>query len=233
MAALTNGGSQTVMPKDYIPKDKAGRAAWLANFAAKLDHNKAKLSLSDTEVASVASLQADLVSANQALANAEAEYRAKLVAADMADEAAIDAARSRVRQLQADPNIEDDIRAELGIPLRDTTPTEPAPLTSRPVVTIDFSQRGQHTLEYRNSDTPDSRARPANATGCEIRRHIGTAPPAGTGQFDYLETDRSSPFTVEYPDTDAGKIASYILRWINANGDKGPWSETVSATITA
>jgi hypothetical protein len=125
------------------------------------------------------------------------------------------------------------MRAELDISLRDITPTAPAPLTSRPVATIDFSQRGQHRIDYRDSETPTSRARPENATGCEIRRHIGTAPPTGTEQFDYLETDRSSPFTVEYTDADAGKIASYILRWVNANGDKGPWSETVSATITA
>lgn len=221
------------MATDYIPRDKAGRAAWLANFAARLEDNKAALSLSDAEVASVASLQAALVTANQALTDAEADYRAKLVEADKADDAATDAARSRVRQLQADPNVGDGVRAKLGIPIRDTTPTAPAPLTSRPVVTIDFSQRGQHTLEYRDSETPDSRARPDNATGCEIRRHIGTAPPAGTSQFEYLETDRSSPFTVNNTEADAGKIASYIARWINANGDKGPWSETVSATITA
>lgn len=221
------------MATDFIPRDKAGRAAWLANFAAKLDDNKAKLSLTDAEVASVSTLQANLVTANQALADAEADYRAKLVAADTADEEATAAARSRVRQLQADPNVEDSVRAELGIPVRDTTPTAPAPLTSRPVATIDFSQRGLHNIDYRNNDTPDSRARPDNATGCEIRRHIGTAPPAGTDDFIYLETDRSSPFTVHYTDEHAGKIASYILRWINANGDKGPWSETVSATITA
>jgi hypothetical protein len=191
------------------------------------------LNLKDEEVNAVADLQAVSAAAAQELADAEANFRAKQAAFDTADEAAIAAARSRVRQIQSNPNTTDALRAELDIPVRDTTPTAPAPLTSRPVVTIDFSQRGQHTLEYRNSETPTSRARPANATGCEIRRHIGTAPPTGTEQFDYLETDRSTPFTVHYTDADAGKIASYVLRWINANGDKGPWSETVSATITS
>ncbi|HEY0406438.1 MAG TPA: hypothetical protein VGC89_11975 [Pyrinomonadaceae bacterium] len=221
------------MAKDYIPSTTAARAAWLATFAAKLADNKAALSLADAEVANITALQAALVTAQQELADAEATFRAKQEAARIADEEATAAARARVRQIQADPNVADTVRAALGIPLRDATPTAPAPLASRPVVTIDFSQRGQHTLEYRDSDTPTSRARPDNATGCEIRRHIGTAAPAGTGQFDYLETDRSSPFTVHYTDEDAGKIASYILRWINANGDKGPWSETVSASITA
>lgn len=220
------------MSKDYIPTTKAGRAAWLANFVTKVASNKNALNLKDDEVTALADLQTASASAAQELADAEANFRAKQAAFDTADEAAIDAARSRVRQIQANPNTTDAIRAELDIPVRDTTPTAPAPLTSRPVVTIDFSQRGQHTLDYRNSETPTSRARPSNATGCEIRRHIGTAPPVGTEQFDYLDTDRSSPYTVQYTDADVGKIASYILRWVNANGDKGPWSETVSATIT-
>jgi hypothetical protein len=220
------------MGQDYIPKAKAARAAWLANFATKLASNKAALNLKDEVVSDIANLQAATVTAAQEVADTEASLRAKQAAFDTADEAAIAAARSRVRQIQADPNATDAIRAELGIPKRDTTPTAPAPLTSRPVVTIDFSQRGRHLLDYRDSETPTSRARPENATGCEIRRHIGTAPPAGVDAFTYLDTDQSTPYPVTYTDADAGKIASYILRWINANGNKGPWSETVSATIT-
>lgn len=220
------------MAQDYIPKAKAARAAWLANFVTKLATNKSALNLKDDEVNAVTDLQTAAVTAAQELADAEADFRAKQAAFDTADEAATAAARSRVRQIQANPNTTDAIRAELDIPKRDTTPTAPAPLTSRPVVTIDFSQRGQHTLDYRDSETPTSRARPSNATGCEIRRYIGTAPPAGVDAFTYLDTDQSTPYTVAYTDADAGKIASYILRWIHANGNKGPWSETVSATIT-
>jgi hypothetical protein len=220
------------MPKDYIPKDKAGRAAWLANFAAKLQSNQAALNLKNDQVSAVTDKQSALATAAQALADAEANFNARQAAFKTAEDEAVSAARTRVGQIQADPDIADAIRAELGVPIRDTTPTAPAPLTSRPVVTIDFSQRGQHTLDYRNSDTPTSRARPDNATGCEIRRHIGTAPPAGVDAYSYLDTDQSSPYTVTYTDADAGKVASYILRWIHANGNKGPWSETVSATIT-
>ena len=32
---------------------------------------------------------------------------------------------------------------------------------------------------------------------------------------------------------DANKVAHYMLRWVNTRGEKGPWSETVSATIGA
>ena len=32
---------------------------------------------------------------------------------------------------------------------------------------------------------------------------------------------------------DGGKNAHYILRWVNPKGEKGPWSETATATIGA
>jgi hypothetical protein len=37
----------------------------------------------------------------------------------------------------------------------------------------------------------------------------------------------------EYTGEQAGQIAYYMLRWVNTRGDKGPWSETVAATIGA
>ena len=37
----------------------------------------------------------------------------------------------------------------------------------------------------------------------------------------------------EYPGTDGGKQAHYMLRWVNTRGETGPWSETATATIGA
>ncbi len=32
---------------------------------------------------------------------------------------------------------------------------------------------------------------------------------------------------------DGGQTAHYMLRWVSTGGEKGPWSETASATIGA
>ena len=32
---------------------------------------------------------------------------------------------------------------------------------------------------------------------------------------------------------DGGQTAHYMLRWVSTSGEKGPWSETASATIGA
>jgi len=42
-----------------------------------------------------------------------------------------------------------------------------------------------------------------------------------------------TPYTLDFAGADGGKNANYLLRWVNPTGEKGPWSETASATIGA
>jgi len=39
--------------------------------------------------------------------------------------------------------------------------------------------------------------------------------------------------TLDFAGADGGKNANYLLRWVNPTGEKGPWSETATATIGA
>src|ERR1035437_5980154 len=50
-------------------------------------------------------------------------------------------------------------------------------------------------------------------------------------QLAYVATDSGTPYLAEYTGAQAGQMACYWLRWINTRGEKGPWSEPVSATI--
>ena len=54
--------------------------------------------------------------------------------------------------------------------------------------------------------------------------------PVGADGLSFIMLDTASPHTAEY---DGGMTAHYMLRWVKKNGDKGPWSGTVSSTITA
>lgn len=42
-----------------------------------------------------------------------------------------------------------------------------------------------------------------------------------------------SQHIAEYDVANGEKTAHYMLRWVESGGEKGPWSETVSATISA
>ena len=67
--------------------------------------------------------------------------------------------------------------------------------------------------------------------GAELWVKIGDAPPADPSELSFLALDTNTPYLAEYSGVQAGKKAHYMLRWVSTRGDKGPWSETVSATI--
>ncbi len=68
--------------------------------------------------------------------------------------------------------------------------------------------------------------------GCQIWIKIGDPAPTDPSQLRFLDVDTSTPYKVEFQGEDAGKTAHYMLRWVNTKGEQGPWSQTVSATIT-
>lgn len=45
--------------------------------------------------------------------------------------------------------------------------------------------------------------------------------------------DTRTPYMVDFPTEDGGKTAHYMLRSVTTTGEKGPWSQTGSATIGA
>lgn len=68
--------------------------------------------------------------------------------------------------------------------------------------------------------------------GAELWVKIGDPAPTDPSELKFLGLDTQSPYVAHYSGEDAGKIAHYMLRWVNSKGEPGPWSQTVSATIT-
>ncbi|MCK4341889.1 MAG: hypothetical protein KAY37_09230 [Phycisphaerae bacterium] len=58
-------------------------------------------------------------------------------------------------------------------------------------------------------------------------------PPTGPSELSFLSVDTRTPYVVDCPGEGGGKTAHYMLRWVATTGEKGPWSETASATIGA
>ena len=93
-----------------------------------------------------------------------------------------------------------------------------------------INQRFRHDI--RLQDQSGAKAKPFGVIGAEIWCKIGTAP-AGPADCTFLATTTKSTHQAEYSDADGGKSVYYISRWINSRGEKGPWSETVAASIAA
>lgn len=220
------------MPKDYIPQRDAELLDWLANFYSQLTAKKAALNVPDAALAKLADVKDEF---KAKVADADARriaYEAALEAEKDARRAAIAEARFLAQQVQRETGITNTDRAELGLTVPDTKPTPPPVPDSFPVVVVDTSKRLRHALKLTDNNNPTRRARPAGVAYAELSVYVGTTPPTDTNQFKLLGIVKKSPHIVEYQSADAGKTAYYNLRWVNTSGEKGPWSETVSATIT-
>jgi hypothetical protein len=219
---------------DYIPAGDRDFDAWENNFVAYATANAAALGLDPLVdipplTAAESTWDADFVALTTAQAAAQSARQAKDAARD-AFEAVI---RPLVARLQASPDVSDAERARLGITVPDRIPTPAEIPATRPVVSVDTSQRLQHTVSFADEATPTRKAKPKGVMGVELWVKIGDPPPVDETELTFLATDTRTPYVATYAGADANKVAHYMLRWVNTRGEKGPWSETASATIGA
>jgi hypothetical protein len=217
---------------DYIPSGDADFDVWQHNFINNLSASKTALGLTDADLTALTATQGNWTSAYTAhtavKATADGAMQAKREARDTFESAL----RGMAKRVQGHTGTTDRHRAELGLNVQGGTRTSAGVPETRPVVQIDTGQRLRHTISFSDESTPNSRAKPAGAMGCEIWSKIGDPAPADPGQLHFLGLDTSTPYMVQFGGEDAGKTAYYMLRWVNTKGEQGPWSQTASATIT-
>ena len=111
--------------------------------------------------------------------------------------------------------------------------TDLAPADCKPSVTVDISNRLKHILKIQNQTNAGVKSgRPGGVRGAQVWRKYGATPEADA-EMEMVGVASRTQFVIEYPIEEGGKQVQYMLRWVGANGSKGPWSETESATIAA
>ncbi len=217
---------------DYIPSTDADFTVWQENFLTYVNANLAALGLVAADVASINAAQGtwttDFSGHTRAQSNAEAARQVK----DDSRDNFVNLIRSLVRRLQGTPNVTEAQRADMRIGSRDIKRTPAAVPETRPVAQVDTSQRLRHTIAFTDEMTPETRAKPAGVRGCEVWVKIGDPAPTDGKGLSFLGLDTRTPYLAEYEGEQAGQPAHYMLRWVNSKGEAGPWSQTVTATIT-
>ncbi len=127
-------------------------------------------------------------------------------------------------------------RAEMGITVRDTSPTPaPAP-SSRPLALVESGQRLTHQLRLVDESTPTRRARPKGVQRAEVFVALtppGQPAPANPSDYRYIGSVTRGETTLSFESDKGGMQAHYLSRWVSTSGATGPWSETASATVAA
>lgn len=206
---------------------------WLTNFVAVVTAHAEEFAIEPSVLASLTNSRLDWNAAHSQAVTTRTAYGAAVQTKDSALAAVTPQVRSMVRQLQANPNVTDAMKRELGITIPSPS-IMPAPITpTRPMATVDISQRLQHTLKIWDDSNPSRRSKPKGVFGCQVWVKTGEGVPSGQKDCVLLDTAPKTLYTVEYDPENAGKTAHYMLRWVDKNGLAGPWSETISATIAA
>lgn len=221
---------------DYIPGSDTEFQAWAANFITYANAHLAELGIDATDILPIAGAMSDFIAKMADNVTAQQAAQSARQAKDASRDSLESAIRQLVRQLQASGDVDDAERAALGITIPDTIPTAAGGIDTRPIGMVDTSQRLRHEIRFVDEATPTSRAKPQGVMGCEIWVKVaptGDPAPADPDELSFVAMDTASPYITEYDGANGGKTAHYMLRWVSTSGEKGPWSETVSATITA
>jgi hypothetical protein len=217
---------------DYIPRSDADFNTWQANFLNYVGSNLAPLGLTAADLTPLTTAQTGWTTDYSVHIGAQTAADGALQTKKNTRNTYESSLRSLVRRIQGLPTLTDAQRAEMGLSLRETPRTVTGVPATRPVATVDTSQRLRHTIGFTDETTPSSKAKPDGVMGCEIWVKVGDPAPADPDQLQFLGTDTRTPYVAEYSGEEAGKVAHYMLRWVNTKGEQGPWSQTVSATIT-
>ena len=221
---------------DYIPAADTEFTAWLESFLLYANANLAALGLVLGDLAPISMAKNDWISAHSAQVSAQAAAQSARQAKDAARTAVQNLVRALVRRLQASAAVSDAERASLGITIPDTTGTPVGPPTTPPVVKVETVSRLRHVIHFTDAATPTKKAKPPGVSGAEIWVKVAAVadpPPTDPKALTFVALDTRTPYTLDFDGADGGKNAHYMLRWVNTKGEKGPWSETATATVGA
>lgn len=135
-------------------------------------------------------------------------------------------------QIQVNAAISDQDKIAIGVQPRNFLRTPIPPPSTAPLIDIVAMTSGLHQLEYADTTTPSSRAKPFGVAGLQLFVAITepeVEPVFGEALFYGLFT--KSPMQVAFDPTDATKKATYWARWMNRKGEEGPLSGAVSGII--
>ena len=221
---------------NYIPRPDGDFAAWANHYYDAVEKWWSVNGFDDSELKPLK----DALSAWNAAYPAHVAAQQRAEGARQAKDAARAALEKEVRPVtnfvQGWPKTTNADRAEMGITVRDTSPTPaPAP-SSRPLALVESGQRLTHQLRLVDESTPTRRARPKGVQRAEVFVAL-TAPgqpaPANPGDYRYIGSVTRGETTLSFESDKGGMQAHYLSRWVSTSGATGPWSNTASATVAA
>lgn len=231
------------MPEKRIPRADAEFAAYANHYYEAVKKWWEAQGLDPTDLKPLETAVAEWnkdYPAHVAAQNAAEAARQNKDAAKRALEAAI---RPVTAFVQSYPKTTDADRATIGISVKDTGGTPTPPPTSRPLLLVDAGDRLTHRLrilddadDHGSESRATRKRRPRGTLGAEVYLALVeplAPPPADFDRYRFVRTVTRGAADVTFEAGQGGQRAAYLVRWVSATGEPGPWSDPHVATVAA
>ena len=216
---------------DYIPATDAGLLPFAKNLYAYALANFARWSVPSPQTV----LETAITAFETALAAYQEPNHGKVdtLAKNESKDALVHALRTYVQGYVArNPAVTDEDKEQMGLPLRDTTPTpHPAP-EARPETEAEPAGTGTHRVTAVNPHT-QNKEKPPLVTGVAYARRVrGADEPKSRAEDMPSDYQAGTSRVFQYVEGDYGKVADYATAYENSTGQRGPWSNVTSLLIS-
>jgi hypothetical protein len=217
--------------RDYIPRNAGLLSDWVRNFADQIEEDPARYGLDAAAAKVVRKAVEAYVGAYTLAVSPQTRTKAAIAEKDQAQKAVIQVIRRYARQIKANPDIDPELKTNLGLPRSGSERgSVPAP-TSIPVLQITLDAPLRHLVRYTDSVNALRRGKPADVIGLQLFCHVGQQPPADPLDARFVRFVTRQFHAVDFKPEQLGQRAFYYARWQTRTGETGPWSKVASMTV--
>lgn len=210
------------MAQSYIPTREADLLSWSQNLYDKLTATPADYGLTAEQVVPFAAAQEAFKAAYAAAIDPATRTTPIIADKNTKKKAMIEDARLLVSVLQGWPEMTDQKRETLEIPVRDYDPTPIGPPTEMPVLRIAAVNGPVLDLELRQEDGENKR-KPDGVRGVWIYTHVGDNPPAELTAWQFRGGSTKSNPQVVFDETVAPGTRVWVTaQWVSPTDRPGP-----------
>jgi hypothetical protein len=216
--------------KDYLPTQEARFADFCTEFGAKIATDFAQYGLNKTEADDYQTTLQRFLEAYAVVQDRDTRTSPKIIAKNDAKRHLINSTRSLVDVIQSWPQMTNEKRESLGIPLRKKSrKPRPAPTTS-PFMMATLLPNRKVQVVLQKSET--IKGKPANAAGANIFVAFGDEPPVAESGWKFETGTTKTKVIIPFQGEDAERVWITAF-WFNAKQESGEPCAPVSVNLPA
>ena len=226
------------MASTWPPSKEADLANYLVAVSATVSANAATYGQTAPQATALATAVTEFVNALALASDPATRTEAAVALKDTKKAVAVSRLRLLNRQVQANPEVTAQQKADIGLPIHKATRTPKGVPATRPVLSLIGAPTGfEVPVQIVDETTPTKKARPIDVDAAEIYSYVLSSPdeqpPEDLEMWRFEGLATRYRFAVDYQQADEGKTTLIKAAWINPRGQRGPVSAPIVAKVAA